>query len=286
MLRVSNISNGKNDIVVNGEIAHQEFYLGVGDWFMVGKTPYIAVNQEMQSARGDVMEILGIRSHTAIDALLIAAVRDSGRHMLLIGESGSDQERLARMVHQISHRRHKRFYDLGPKAVLDADTRANLRDTEGGTVLVDVLKRGALDQKLAAALMHPDLALRLVIATYSPEKALASFSAPLVHGATHIRIPPVCERREEIAELLDKWFIGSRSALRFPLLRPELKTGLLSYDWPENLKELRTTAHNLMQVAHYRSEREAAKNSELSREQLRGWFRRLGITIKYPLIAE
>jgi len=119
-LHVTNVSSGKNDIVYNGEIAESGFEMGAGDWFEIGDLRYYALNEEMRLARPRVMEALGVRQHDAIDDLLIASVRDSARHVLLRGEPGSDQESLGRVIHQVSHRRHNRFYPLPERAKLDS----------------------------------------------------------------------------------------------------------------------------------------------------------------------
>jgi hypothetical protein len=283
-LRVSNVSSGKNDIVYNGEIAEREFEMGAGDWFQIGDGRYVILNEEMRLVRSQLMQALGVRQHAAIDDLLIAAVRDSARPILLIGERGCDQKNLASVIHQVSHRRHNRFYPLPEQAKLDNDVRQELLNARNGTVLVHVHQRGKLDSDLVAALIHPDAALRLVLSARSVDKAEASFPPDLMHDTRKIRIPPLRERIAEISELMDQRFILCRSPLRFSLLRPELRESLRAHIWPGNLEELRVTVDNLVDLAHYRSRGQAERESPLSRSKLRGWIKRLTLKLKFPIL--
>jgi len=284
-LRVTNVSSGKNDIVYNGEIAESGFEMGAGEWFEIGDTRYYAQNEEMRLARPKVMEALGVRQHDAIDDLLIASVRDSARHVLLLGEPGCDQEALGRVIHQVSHRRHNRFYPMPERGRLDSTTRQELRDSCNGTVLVHLHQKGKLDGRLVAALVDPDARVRLVLCARSFDKAEASFPVAIVNDAKKVAIPPLRERTAEIPELMDQWFIARRSQLRFHALRQELRASLESYLWPENLKELRETVDNLARLAHCRSGRQAEREFQLTRGELRGWTRRLNLRLTFPLLS-
>ena len=284
-LKATDVSSGKNDIVF-GEVAVKEFVMGAGDWFEIGDTRYFVLSEEMRLARSTVMEVLGIRQYPAIDDLLVSAVRDSSRHVLLIGEPGCDQDRLGRVVHQVSHRRHNRFHSLGDRPKFDSKTRQDLSDASNGTVLVPMHHKGKLDPRVVAALVQPSAKLRLILCARSPDKAEASFPAELVNDAKKITIPPLRERATEIPEILDQWFVVRRSPLRVAALRLELREALRSYTWPENLQELRETADLLVELAHYRSARQATSESAVSRGVLRGWLKKLQITLQWPIVPE
>lgn len=287
-IRVTNVSSGKNDIVHNGEVASSEFDMAAGEWFEIGESKYYALNEEMRLARPEVMEVLGIRQYGAIDDLLLAAVKDSSRHVVLVGELGCDQERLGRQIHRASHRRHNVFHPMPERPKLNSTTRQHLSDACNGTVLVHLHHKGRLDERFVAALVHvhADAKLRLIICARSLDKVEASFPAALVNDAKKITIPPLRERISEISAMLDRWFIASRSPLRFSALRAELREGLLSHSWPENLQELRATKDLLIQLAPYRSVRQATKDSQFSRSALRGWAKKLNLTLQLPLIPD
>lgn len=283
-LRVVDISSGKNDIVFRGEASEREFVMGAGDWFEIGDTRYFAQNEEMRLARPKVAEILGIRDHHAIDELMIAAVQDSSRPMLLEGEPGTDQERLGRVIHQISHRRHNRFHPFSAEAKFDAAARDALRDARDGTVLVELHRKGALDPRFVEALVDPEHKLRLIIAARTSAKAEASFPVALMNNVKKITIAPLRERTDEIGELLDKWLIARRSNLRYSKLPEPVRDALQAYHWRGNLQELRESADNFAVLAHYRSIHQAIQDSELTRATLRTWMKRLNLKIKLPLL--
>jgi len=283
-IRVTDVSSGKNDIVYN-EVASKEFAIGAGEWFQIGDTRYYALNEEMWLAWPNVMEILGIRHIAATTDLLVTAVREPTRHVLLLGELGSEQERLGRLIHQVSRRRHNQFHALPELPELNGTRRHGLQDACGGTVLVPLYQRGKLHERIVAMLTNPGADLRLIICARSLDKVDASFPSDLVHDAKKIEISPLRQRKNEIPELLDQWSVADRSPLRFATLRGELRDGILAYGWPENLRELRALACILTLLAHCRSLRQATKEFQISRGTLRGWSRKLNTTIKFPLIS-
>jgi hypothetical protein len=186
-LRITNASSGKNDIVYNGELAESQFTTRPGEWFQIGTSRYYALNEQMQLERPAVMEVLGIRNHGAVDELLIAAVRDSAHHVVLLGEPCSGQERLGRAIHHISHRRHKRFFALPARSTPDSGTRRDLRDACNGTALVRLYQKGKLNERLVDALAAPGAGLRLIVCARSLDKIEASFPAELVKEAIQWR---------------------------------------------------------------------------------------------------
>ena len=281
-IRITDVSTGKNDIVYN-EVASKDFAMGAGEWFQIGETRYYALNEEMQLAWPKVMEILGIRHIAATSDLLVAAARDSARYMLLLGEPGSDQERLGRLIHQASRRRHNQFLVLPELPNLNNTRRHDLQDACGGTVLVPLYRRGKLHERIVAMLTNPASNMRLIICARSLDKIDASFPSNLVHDAKEIVVPPLRDRKSDLPELINQWSIAAHSSLRFATLRDELRESILSYTWPENLGGLRAFANLLILLAHCRSPRQASKEFQISRGRLRGWGRKLNTRIKFPL---
>ena len=283
-VRVTDVSGGKNDIVYN-EVATKEFAIAAGEWFQIGETRYYALNEEMRLAWPRIMEILGIRNIAATSELLVAAVRDSARHVVLLGEPGSEQERLGRLIHQVSHRRHNQFHALPELPKLHGSRRHDLQDAGGGTVLVPLYHRGKLDDHLVEMLTHPDANLRLIICARSPGKVDASFPSDRLHAVKQIKIPPLRQRKNDIPELLDQWFIARHSSLRFPALRQELRDGIMAHTWPKYLRELRELAGVLLQLASCRSVGEATAACQVSRGTLRGWAKQLNTALQFPLVV-
>ncbi len=154
-IRVMNVSSGKNDIVFNSEIAKSGFMMDAADWFEIGESKYFALSDEMRLARPAIMQILGIRQHSLIDELLIAAAKHSSHHILLVGEQGCDQARLGSMIHYISHRRRSLFHAVPERPHLDSAMRQVIRDTGSGTLLIPLYKKGRLDESFVAMATAP-----------------------------------------------------------------------------------------------------------------------------------
>jgi hypothetical protein len=220
---------------------------------------------------------------------MINAIKDSKRHVVLVGEPGSSQKELGRLIHRISHRRHHEFYPLPEQPRLDNTTLHALGAIKGGTVFIQLHKKGRLNQRVVAALARPRAALRLIISSPSVDKAEASFPLELVSDAKKAYLPCIRERQDDIPELFNNWFIHQDSRLRIAKLRPELRNALLAYSWPGNLNELNEFAEHLCQLAQIRSarsERQVARESNVSRSKRRSWSECLGVKIELPLIPE
>jgi transcriptional regulator with AAA-type ATPase domain len=106
----------------------------------------------------------------------------------------------------------------------------------------------------------------------------------VAESAKRITIPPMTARKDEIPVLLDRWFIDVRSPLRFGLLAHRVQDKLLSYRWRKNLEELRKAAEHLVLLAHYKSEREAERDTAVTRSECRAFRKRLKLPL--PLVPE
>jgi hypothetical protein len=281
-LRVTNVSTGKNEIVFKRS-AQKEFHVGPGDAFQIGDTTYYALNDEMRLARPIAKEVFGAKRYAAIDDLLIAAVADSDRHIVLLGKPGSDQARLGHAIHVVSLRRRNRFLVIPSTHKPGSADLQTLRDARGGTILIWVPSKGKFDPSFTLAVLEPEARVRVIICAHSLRKADASFPAAVVSEAKHVAIEPLDKRKDEIACLLDHWFVNRRSALRFAALTEANRDTLLSYRWPGNLEELREASNHLAVLAHYRSERQAALDTRTSRSTSRRW--RLRLRLRLPLLT-
>ncbi len=63
-----------------------------------------------------------------------------------------------------------------------------------------------------------------------------------------VHVPPLRERREEIAQLIEFFLLKFASVYRRPALRPSLvlQEALLSYEWPGNIRELENMMKRLV----------------------------------------
>lgn len=199
----------------------------------------------------------------------------SGASILLMGESGSGKEIIARAVHHFSPRRLKPFVDLACAALPDDLAESELFGHErgafsgsyavkqgllelahGGSLFLDEV--GILDPRLQAKLLrvldtgsfyrlgavkqtHADV--RIIAATNSPlldSIESGAFRKDLFYriGQVTLTVPPLRERPEDIEALACHFLAQQNPELRFA---SDAMMALYAYLWPGNVRELRNT---------------------------------------------
>ena len=198
--------------------------------------------------------------------------------VLINGESGVGKEIVAREIHRNSMRSNRPYICVNCAAIPDnlleselfgyeagSFTGANKHGkmgifqlADGGTLFLDEI--GELPFYLQAKLLRViqeneiqriggsapiPIDVRLVTATNRDLWKMVSerqFREDLYYrlNVVQVRIPPLRERREEIPVFVD-YFIGILNK-KYNLdrqINPELIQGLMNYDWPGNIRELR-----------------------------------------------
>jgi len=199
----------------------------------------------------------------------------SGASVLLMGESGSGKEIIARAIHHFSPRKLKPFVDLScaalPEDLVESELFGHERGAfsgayaakpgllelaHDGSLFLDEI--GALDPRLQSKLLrvldtgsfyrlgaikqtHADI--RIVAATNSPlhESIRASaFRDDLFYriGQVTLTVPPLRERPEDIEVLASHFLAQQNPELRFA---SDAMMALYAYLWPGNVRELRNT---------------------------------------------
>ena len=217
-----------------------------------------------------VGESLSLRQAFAV--LELAAASDVT--VLLEGETGTGKELAARALHDASERRSGPFVavDCGalPESLVDSELFGHVRGAftgatadrtgafardRGGTLFLDEIDGvpSAVQARLLRALEERSirpvgadrelpLDLRLVVATQAPLPARVAegrFRADLFYriAVLHLRLPPLRERREDIAPIVAE-LMRRRGMARHAVEGPGLQR-LLAHDWPGNVRELR-----------------------------------------------
>ncbi len=198
--------------------------------------------------------------------------------VLVLGETGSGKEVLARALHQGGPRRDKPFVELNcaalPVQLLESELFGHERGAftdarerklglvetaEGGTLFLDEI--GDMDLALQAKLLklleektvrrlgsvrEQRVSVRIVAATHRPLEALVQegkFRADLFYRlrVVELSLPPLRERGEDIL-MLARHFIAQH-ARRYAKPPPELSASasaaMLAHAWPGNVRELR-----------------------------------------------
>ena len=214
----------------------------------------------------------------------IRLVAPTRMNVLIQGESGTGKELVARAIHTLSPRRVKAFLPLNcaaiPESLLESELfghekgaftgavaarQGRMEAAEGGTLFLDEVGDMALSlqAKLLRAIEQKEISrvggsqvirvdVRILAATNRDLKervAEKAFREDLFYrlNVFTIVVPPLRDRREDIARLADQFLQeAARENKAAPKrLSPDALKTLLAYRWPGNVRELR----NAMEVA-------------------------------------
>ena len=216
----------------------------------------------------------------------VAAAARTHAKVLILGETGTGKEVVARLLHTQSPRRTRAFIAVNcsgiPETLLESElfghTRGSftgavrdklglVRQADRGTLFLDEL--GEMSLRMQAVLLrftetgeiqpvgadaptgHTDV--RLITATNRDLRqriADGQFREDLFYrlNVIQIRIPPLRERGSDILLLMDHYLLQAAQShrLRPPALTPAAAELLLAYPWPGNVRELRNVAERIV----------------------------------------
>ena len=216
----------------------------------------------------------------------VAAAARTHAKVLILGETGTGKEVVARLLHAQSPRRSRAFVAVNcsgiPETLLESElfghTRGSftgavrdkmglVRQADRGTLFLDEL--GEMSLRMQAVLLrftetgeiqpvgadsptgHTDV--RLITATNRDLRQRITdglFREDLYYrlNVIQIRIPPLRERGSDILLLMDHYLAQASQThrLRHPSLLPAAADLLLAYQWPGNVRELRNVSERLV----------------------------------------
>ena len=214
----------------------------------------------------------------------IAHAADSTAPVLLIGESGSGKELVARAIHSHSKCARGPFVGINCGAIADtlleselfghqrgsftgavSDHKGVFEQADGGTVLLDEIgdTTAALQVRLLRVLEEGEVrpvggnrplrvTARVIAATNVPlDQAVdaARFRQDLYYrlSVIVIRVPPLRERRADIPLLIGSFLEDACTrAGQKKMLSTDALDALLRHTWPGNVRELRNTIERLV----------------------------------------
>jgi two-component system nitrogen regulation response regulator NtrX len=216
----------------------------------------------------------------------IEKVGPTNSRVLIVGPSGSGKELAARTIHALSARANGPFVVINAAAIIPEQMETELfgidagngtqqrkvgalEEAHGGTLFIDEIAdmpretqnkilRVLLDQTFqrVGGSTKVTVDVRIVSSTsrnIESEIAAGKFRDDLYHrlSVVPIRVPPLAERREDIAELVDYFMsqISQTTGLPKRNIGPDALAVLQSHDWPGNVRQLRNNVERLMILA-------------------------------------
>jgi two-component system C4-dicarboxylate transport response regulator DctD len=211
----------------------------------------------------------------------IAQIANTGADILILGETGTGKELVARSLHEQSERRTKNFVAVNCGAVSEniieselfgheAGAFTDAKETrigkfeysDGGTILLDEIESMPLRVQIHLLRVLQERSLeRLGSNKLIPlnVRVLAASKVDLLKSADEggfredlyyrlnvvcLEIPPLRNRREDIPLLFHHFLLvaGHRYQQEVPLPGPSEMNSLMAYPWPGNVRELRNLA--------------------------------------------
>jgi two-component system, NtrC family, response regulator AtoC len=271
-----------NGIVVGDQrlAAGERATLPLGGSFQIGPfTVVVVADAAAREAAGAKAAIQIADPTTTGIPRVVSRFAQSPVSVLILGETGTGKEVLARTLHELSERRGP-FVGINSAALSESlleselfghergaftgatQTKLGLLETaQGGTVFLDEI--GDLPQGLQAKLLRAietrevyrvgglkpiALDVRFLAATHrdlESEVSAGRFRSDLyyrLNGVT-LRLAPLRERRAAIASLARQFLEEAAAAVgqEVPTLSLEAVSKLARYEWPGNVRELRST---------------------------------------------
>ena len=211
----------------------------------------------------------------------IGALAATKADVLILGETGSGKEVVARALHDLSSRRNGPFVAINAGALAESVVESELFGHEpgaftgaqkrrigkfefanGGTLFLDEIESMSLDVQVKLLRMLQErvverlggnqlipLDIRVIAATKEDLRQSADqgrFRADLYYrlNVAPLRIAPLRERGEDVLMLFD-YFTGEasvRHGLTPNVLQPAQRALLLRHNWPGNVRELQNVA--------------------------------------------
>jgi transcriptional regulator with GAF, ATPase, and Fis domain len=247
-------------------------------------------NAELREASPDHLLDEFAGESAALGAVLrdVRQVAPTDATVLILGETGTGKERLARLVHQLSPRRDRPMVAINCGAIAPGVAESELFGHERGaftgasqrrigrfelahrgTLFMDEV--GELTPELQAGLLRTlqereiervggtqkiRVDVRLIAATnrdLDAEVAAGRFRSDLFYrlNVVPIRMPALRERRDDIAPLATTFLDHFARRLRKPLrgFTPATMRRLEAYAWPGNVRELENFVERLCVLA-------------------------------------
>ena len=247
--------------------------------------------EEVRLLRSSLDEKFGFEHIVGRSAALLQVLDAASRvahtdaTVLILGETGTGKELIARAIHRNSLRRDRPFVIINcgaiPAELLESELFGHVKGSftgavnhkkgkvemaEGGTVFLDeigemplelqvrllrLLQEREIEKVGATSMIRVDV--RIIAATHRNLEALVAegkFREDLYYrlAVIPITVPPLRQRTDDIAELVHHFF--DRAKMRHGRhelqLPPAIMTYIVNYRWPGNVRELENVMERLV----------------------------------------
>jgi two-component system response regulator HydG len=218
----------------------------------------------------------------------LARVAPSQATVLVVGETGTGKELVARTIHHFSERADKRFVAVNCSALAEGLLESELfghvrgaftgattsrpglfREADHGTLFLDEIGdiSPTLQSRLLRALQEHEIVpvgseapvkvdVRVLAATHRDLPELVRqgrFREDLYYrlNVVTLVLPPLRQRRQDIPLLMDHFLreLAARHGRGPVAVDPEAQRRLLGYEWPGNIRELQNVLERAMLLA-------------------------------------
>ncbi len=272
---------GSEPVLVDGRPAEGDVAVALGSTIRVGRTSIRLVLEEGEEPLVPmaVTRYQGMVGTGAAMRKVFAAIDRLARHdapVIVLGETGTGKELVARALHARSHRARGPFvavncsaissqlveselfgYERGAFTGADRARKGAVEAASGGVLFLDELGDMPLDVQakllrvLETATVTPvgsfearPVDVRVVAATHrdlAAEVGAGRFRSDLFFRlfVLTVELPPLRERREDIPALVQHFLKECSVDSRVPRITTEAVDRLVAYHWPGNVRELR-----------------------------------------------
>ncbi len=216
----------------------------------------------------------------------VEKVAPTNSRILIVGPPGAGKELVARAIHELSGRADGPFVVINAAAMTPERMEIELfgveqtegarerkvgalEEAHGGSLFIDEIAdmpretqnkilRVLVDQTFprVGGINKVSVDVRIISSTgrnIEAEIAAGRFRDDLYHrmSVVPIRVPPLAERREDIADLVDYFMdqISQATGLPMRIIGEDALAVLQSHDWPGNVRQLRNNVERLMILA-------------------------------------
>ena len=244
--------------------------------------------QEPLQARFSLLEMMGNGAKIVALAQEIARVAPTDFSVVIVGETGTGKELVARAIHIQSRRSEAEFVAIDSGAIpeslienelfghergaytgADRAQPGKLELASGGTLFLDEIGNLplAMQAKLLRVLQEKrcfriagtaaiSVDVRVVVATNQPLNVLSpasTFRADLYHRLSEyvIQVPALRDRKEDVPFLSNRFLQATNDELGKQVqgFAPAALDQLMAYDWPGNVRELRNWVRRAVLIA-------------------------------------